>query len=83
MALWVLMHDIDLVFHKQEQKSDYPKGILPHYFLRNKDCPGSNFPYLKFRNRLSIYVHIWQSDVEFKKALEEFKELPMIMPKNQ
>lgn len=78
VALWSFLHDIPVVF---PTKSDtgFPKGIIPHYEIAPKACPGNNFPHESLRKSISDYVNRWKQSDDFKLAVDKFKAMPMVM----
>ncbi|MBI5216280.1 MAG: N-acetylmuramoyl-L-alanine amidase [Ignavibacteriae bacterium] len=71
-TLWSLMYQVPLVFERVAT-AVHPVGILPHKALANKSCPGSNFPYEEFQNKVRSYHGRWKNDQSFQTALETFK----------
>lgn len=80
IALWVKMHNIPLEFH-YETKLQNPKGIIPHYCIADKACPGSNFPHQNFQTKINFYLSKWNNSPEFNEALKQFKNKNRVMPK--
>ncbi|MEM6831336.1 MAG: peptidoglycan recognition family protein [Bacteroidota bacterium] len=77
-ALWSLMHEIDLKFPSKDE--DNTKYIVPHKHIAPKACPGNSFPYKTFERKVTYYYEQWSKDETFGQALEEFKEMPYVMP---
>jgi hypothetical protein len=81
-VLWAKMHNIQVAFHGKESDK-FPQGIVPHFKLAPKACPGGNFPHERFQERVKEYEETWDKDEQFKQALEEFKQKPMVMPRSE
>lgn len=77
-ALWSLMHNIEIRFPTKDDP-EFPKGIVPHYELAPKACPGGNFPHDMYRKKVRAYAKLWGEDDNFKLALEDFKASPMVI----
>lgn len=77
-ALWTLMHQVPVSFPAKATRA--PKGIVPHHLLANKACPGNNFPYVAFEQKVRHYIKTWQDDPQFDQALQEFKHIPFVFP---
>lgn len=80
IALWVKMHDVPVEYH-YETKLQNPKGIIPHYCIADKACPGSNFPHQTFQTKINFYLSKWSNNPEFDEALKQFKSKNRVMPK--
>jgi N-acetylmuramoyl-L-alanine amidase len=80
MALYAHMHNIPFVFPQTIKTGDPVKGIIPHYLIANKACPGGNFPHAAFKEYITNYYNAWKQDAEFKSALDLFKKNPLLMP---
>jgi len=78
VALWAMLHNVQVTFPTKSSPG-FPKGIVPHYALAPKACPGANFPHDTFRSRVLEYAQLWNQDAGFKSALEKFKAMPMVM----
>lgn len=51
VALWTLIYDIPL---------DFDERIIPHKNVSPKTCPGSDFPYDRFREQVTRYHEAWK-----------------------
>lgn len=80
VALWVKMHNIPVEFH-YEKKLQNPKGIIPHYCIADKACPGGNFPHQNLQSKINFYLNKWNNNPEFDEALKQFKNKNRVMPK--
>lgn len=65
VALWCHLYKIPL---------DFAKSILPHKALSPKACPGSNFPYDKFKTLVDQIYNHWQTSPEANEKLELFSQ---------
>lgn len=82
IALYTLLHEkVTLKFHTKKIKDERPTGIMPHMYIAAKACPGSNFPKDEFEELIAQYHAKWNADASFYKALERFKNKPMVFPK--
>jgi hypothetical protein len=77
IVLWKHLYDIDVIFPK-ENDSKFPSGIVPHYMLSSKACPGTNFPHELFQQFIKDYNNLWKDNETFKSALKRFKNAPMV-----
>lgn len=77
VALWALMHNVDVKFRKKEDAA-FPNGIIPHRLLAPKACPGGNFPYSRFESLVKDYANTWKQDDAFTRALGDFKGMPRV-----
>ncbi len=80
IALWVKMHNVPIEFHEETNLKN-PKGIIPHYCIADKACPGGNFPHKNFQSKINFYLSKWTVNAEFNEALEIFKKKNRVMPK--
>ncbi len=81
VAMYALMHNIKAEFPSSVPSGKPLKNIIPHNLIANKACPGCNFPHQNFQNSILDYHIKWSNDADFKKALEAFKNKPMVIPK--
>ena len=78
VALWAILYGIKPDFPGGTPKPD--KGIVPHKYLANKACPGNNFPYERFEDKIQGYLNNWNQDPQFQEQLEDFRKYPMVIP---
>jgi hypothetical protein len=65
VALWCHLYDIAV---------DFDSAIIPHNKISTKTCPGTNFPYDRFRKLVdSIYVQ-WDKSTAAKEELALYKQ---------
>ena len=79
VALWILMYNIrdDFMDSFEGSNGELPRGILPHYALAQKACPGGNFPYDRFQTQVKEYLTEWKQNPAFATALQSFEKTPM------
>ncbi len=77
VALWTILYDIPLQFDLKKQETPRP-GIIPHYAVAEKSCPGNMFPYEEFERLVEGHANAWLHSDEAKDAIEAFKLKPYI-----
>ena len=69
VALWCHLYDIPL---------DFSKSILPHMDIANKACPGSNFPFSKFKTLVENVHEKWEKSQQSQEELLVYKQKQFI-----
>ncbi len=69
VALWVFLYTIPVNFQEH---------IVPHNRLASKACPGGNFPYQAFEQKIRDYVEAWKNDARVQAVIQEFATYPMV-----
>jgi hypothetical protein len=78
VAMYTLMHGLTLDFHRSFLDGEEAKGIVPHNAVAAKACPGNNFPLREFEQRVQTFYEEWKDDEGFNKALQAFRQKPMV-----
>jgi hypothetical protein len=79
VALWTKLYDIPVLFTLKKDKEQPPQtGIIPHYTIADKSCPGNMFPYEEFEHLVEGYANAWEHSDEAKDAIEAFKLKPYV-----
>ncbi len=69
IALWTILYPIAV---------DFKNAIIPHNQISSKTCPGSVFPYEKFKKLVDFYRARWQKSSSIKERIEAFKLKPYL-----
>src|SRR5690606_13699266 len=76
VALWTHLYGIPVQFVREKQQQDPPSGIIPHFAVADKSCPGNMFPHDEFKRLVEGYANAWVNSEEAKDAIEAFKLKP-------
>ncbi|HET9441540.1 MAG TPA: peptidoglycan recognition family protein [Longimicrobiales bacterium] len=77
VALWTKLYDVPVRFNLEKQTSPAP-GIIPHYAVAQKSCPGNMFPYEEFERLVEGYANAWETSEEARDQIEVFKLKPFV-----